>query len=233
MTEKTPNKESEQADLVTYETVLADDESRELISKADEYLDVIGYTAHGLSHVGRVAENARRIVAELDLDERDAELAAIAGLLHDIGNVAHREGHARTSAVLAYGILRRLGMSVAETATVVGAIGNHDEEDGEPVSVPCAALIIADKCDVIRSRVRNQNMIHFDIHDRVNFAAEESTLVIDRKGRLITLELKIDTSISTVMEYFEIFLQRMRISRRAAHYLNCDLKLVMNGAALS
>ena len=219
--------------LVTYETILNDAEARALIDMADAYLDAIGYTDHGISHVGRVSAAARRIVTDLGLAERDAELAAVAGLIHDVGNVIHRNDHARTSALMAFDILKRLDMPLAEIATVAGAIGNHDEEDGEAVSVPCAALIIADKCDVNRIRVRNRNMIHFDIHDRVNYAVEQSALKVDRAARTITLELAIDTSISQVMEYFEIFQRRMKISRRAAQYLNCDFRLVMNGTALS
>src|SRR5690606_32432703 len=137
---------------VTAETVLNDPEARQLIDMADSYLDAIGYTDHGISHVGRVSGNAARILSELRLCARDAELAAIAGLIHDIGNVIHRNDHAHTSAILAFDILRRLGMPFVEIATVAGAIGNHDESDGDPVSTPAAALIIADKCDVIRTR---------------------------------------------------------------------------------
>jgi metal-dependent HD superfamily phosphatase/phosphodiesterase len=220
-------------DRVTHETVLADAESRQLIDMADEYLNVIGYTDHGISHVRRVSERAYQIVMDLRMAPRDAELAAIAGLLHDIGNLVHRDGHPRTSAIMAFDILRRLGMPIAEVATVAGAIGNHDEGDGDPVSVPGAALILADKSDVTRSRVRNRNLIHFDIHDRVNYAVERSRLDVDRQNHVITLDLTIDTAISQVMEYFEIFLGRMKISRRAAHYLNCDLRLVINGTILS
>ena len=218
---------------VTREAVLADPETRQLIDMADHYLDAIGYTNHGLSHVQRVSDNARRIVLDLGLAERDAELAGIAGLMHDIGNVIHRNDHAKSSALLSFDILRRLEMPLAEIAAIAGAIGNHDESDGDPVSVPSAALIIADKCDVIRSRVRNKNMIHWDIHDRVNYAVEGSNVRVEREAHLITLELDIDTSISQIMEYFEIFLDRMKISRRAANYLNCDFRLVMNGATLS
>jgi len=231
--EKSPEKRELLAGRVTRETILADPEARQLIAMADNYLEAIGYTEHGMSHVGRVSERASRVLHDLGLPQRDEELAAIAGLLHDIGNVVHRTEHARTSALLAFDILRRLGMPLAEIATVAGAIGNHDEEDGEPVSAPAAALIIADKSDVIRSRVRNRNMIHFDIHDRVNYAVERSRLDVDREAHTITLSLGIDTSISQVMEYFEIFLGRMKISRRAAQYLNCDFRLEVNGTALS
>lgn len=220
-------------DRVTPETVLNDPECRQLIDMADEYLDAVGYTDHGIDHVGRVSRAARTIVERLGLPAREAELAGIAGLLHDIGNLVHRQGHEKTSAIMAFQILRRMGMSVAEAATVAGAIGNHDESDGDPVSVPCAALILADKADVNRSRVRNRNMIHFDIHDRVNYAVERSNMKVDREAHAITLELDVDTSISQVMEYFEIFLDRMKVSRRAAQYLNCDFRLVINGTALS
>ncbi len=226
-------RDEEAVRIVTPEMVLNDPESRQLIEMADRYLNQIGYTNHGLSHVGNVARSARRILDELDYPERDGELAAIAGLLHDIGNVVHRNGHAHTSGVMTFDILRRLGMPLVEIATVAGAVGNHDETDGAPVSAPSAALIIADKCDVIRTRVRNRTMIHWDIHDRVNYAVTESQVVVEREARLITLELTVDTEISTVMEYFEIFLTRMKICRKASQFLNCDFKLVMNGTALS
>ncbi|MCX7046755.1 MAG: HD domain-containing protein [Candidatus Sumerlaeota bacterium] len=230
----TPSRRSSSGEgALTREAVLADPETRRLIDMADHYLDVIGYTNHGLPHVQRVSDNAQRIILGLGLAERDAELAGIAGLMHDIGNVIHRNDHAKISAILSFDILRRLQMPLEEIAVIAGAIGNHDESDGDPVSVPSAALIIADKCDVIRSRVRNKNMIHWDIHDRVNYAVERSNIQVEREAHVITLELEIDTAISQIMEYFEIFLDRMKISRRAANYLNCDFRLVMNGTTLS
>jgi metal-dependent HD superfamily phosphatase/phosphodiesterase len=171
---------------------------------------------------------AFRILSDLGLPRRESELAAIAGLLHDIGNMVHRDSHPQSSALMAFTLLRERGMPPEELAVVVGAISNHDENIGEPVSNPSAALIIADKSDVARSRVRNPRMINFDIHDRVNYAAERSELTIDRHKHLITLTLVIDTRISQVMEYFEIFMSRMRISRKAANFLNCDFQLIIN-----
>lgn len=220
-------------DRITPEKVLSDSDARQLIDMADDYLAAIGYTDHGIAHITRVSNGAARIVRELGLGERNAELTAIAGLLHDVGNLVHRDGHPQSSAIMAFSLLREMGMNIAEAATVAGAIGNHDESNGDPVSVPSAALIIADKADVTRSRVRSERSIHFDIHDRVNYAVTDAEVTVDRAAREITLRLEVDTSISQVMEYFEIFLGRMKISRRAAQYLNCDLKLVINGTVLS
>jgi metal-dependent HD superfamily phosphatase/phosphodiesterase len=218
---------------VTPEQVRDAPEVRTLIEMADRYLEVIGYTDHGMGHVGRVAQRASDVLRQLDRPPRQAELAAIAGYLHDIGNVIHREGHQAHSALMALRLLERLGMPLEEAAVVAGAIGNHDESNGEPVSDPTAALIIADKADVLRSRVRNPEMIRFDIHDRVNFAARDSQLSIDKERQRITLHLTVDTSISTVMEYFEIFLSRTRIMRGAAAFLKCDFRFVINDTELT
>ena len=213
---------------VTYQSLRSDPEILTLIQMADKYLETIGYTDHGLSHITRVSQNASRILNDLGLPRREAELAAVAGMLHDIGNLVHREDHPQSSALMAFTLLRERAMPVAEIAVVVGAIANHDEGIGEPVSNPCAALIIADKSDVARSRVRNPRMINFDIHDRVNYAAQSAELTVDSRQHLITLTLEIDTRISQVMEYFEIFMSRMRISRKAANFLNCDFQLIIN-----
>lgn len=213
---------------LTYEKLLHDEEVLTLIKMADKYLETIGYTVHGISHIERVSHRAYDLLLGLDLPRREAELARIAVMFHDIGNVVHRDGHPQSSAVMAYPLLRARGMSTEECAVVVGAIGNHDESNGAPVSNISAALIIADKSDVLRSRVRNPQMINFDIHDRVNYAAESSRLDVDREHHVITLTLQIDTRISQVMEYFEIFLSRMGITRKAAHFLNCDFSLIIN-----
>jgi metal-dependent HD superfamily phosphatase/phosphodiesterase len=218
--------------LITLDEVRNDPFVATLVHRADEYLGAVGYTHHGESHVNQVAENAHRILHELEFPERQAQLAAIAGYLHDVGNVIHRNWHAQAGALLSYDVLSRLGMPIEEMSVIMGAVGNHDESDGDPISNVCAALIIADKSDVRRSRVRNPKMINFDIHDRVNYAAEESQLFIDKPRHLITLKLKIDTEISQVMEYFEIFTSRMNITRRSATYLNCDFALVMNDVKL-
>lgn len=219
--------------LVTPEIIRDDPEVRSLIQLADKNLETIGYTVHGFSHVERVALRAQEILRKLEYPVRDAELARIAGYLHDIGNMIHREGHPGYSALMALRVLERLHMPIEEAAVVASAISNHDELIGEPVNAPGAALIIADKTDVLRSRVRNPKMINFDIHDRVNFAAKSSELTVEKDRRLITLRLDVDTSISTVMEYFEIFLSRMSITRRAATFLNCDFKLVINEVELT
>lgn len=213
---------------VCLDDVQRDEETQTLIAMADRYLETVGYTDHGPDHVGRVAEGARRILLELGFDAADAELAALSGYLHDIGNVVHRKGHAQSSALLAYSILRRLGLGVRESAVVAGAIGNHDEETGEAASAVAAALILADKGDVIRSRVRDSAGVATDIHDRVNYAVTQSQLRIDASRRFIALLLTIDTDVSPVMEYFEIFLPRMTMCRRAARYLDCIFSLVIN-----
>jgi metal-dependent HD superfamily phosphatase/phosphodiesterase len=217
---------------VTVEQIKQHPEVRALIDLADQYLNTIGYTDHGIAHVTRVATRAYKILKDLGMPEREAELAQIAGYLHDIGNVVHRSNHAQSSALMAIPMLSRLGMPMNEIAVVAGAIANHDEGVGEPVSNPSAALILADKSDVLRSRVRNPKMISFDIHDRVNYAAEKSEMSMDRDNRLITLRLTIDTSISQVIEYFEIFMSRMTMSRRGANFLNCDFRLIINDVQL-
>lgn len=202
------------------------------IARADQYLEVIGYTEHGRRHCGLVAKSARMILLELGLPEREAELSAIAGYLHDVGNVFNRVNHAFTGAVLAHTLLLGMGMEADEITQIVAAIGSHDEISCEPVSNVASGLIIADKSDVHRSRVRNPAMIKFDIHDRVNYAVENSKLQVDREKRLIVLDLSIDTKISSVMEYFEIFLSRMLYCRRAANFLGCEFNLVANGNRL-
>jgi metal-dependent HD superfamily phosphatase/phosphodiesterase len=212
--------------------VKRDPEVEAYLTKANEYTGAIGYTEHGFRHATLVANIAGNILRRLDLDERLVQLAAIAGYLHDIGNLVGRVGHEATGALLASRILSRLGMGPAELAVIMGAIGNHEEQTGDPVSDVCAALIIADKSDVHRTRVRNPDPTAFDIHDRVNYAVEHSFLRVDAPARSVTLELTIDTRISQVMEYFEIFLPRMVMCRRAAQWLRCQFKLQMNGTKL-
>ncbi len=199
------------------------------LAEADRVLAVLGYTEHGARHAALVAERARAMISALAHKGRRAELAAIAGYLHDIGNVVNRDGHEASSALLAHGILLRLGMDVGERLQVMTAIGNHDESSGVPASAITAALTLADKSDVRRDRVRNPSMISFDIHDRVNYAAKRSELEVDGENKVITLTLEIDTSISQVMEYFETFLTRMVMCRRAARRLGCNFGLVING----
>ena len=218
--------------MVTFRDLVKDPEVTALVAEADRQLAVLGYTEHGPRHARLVAKSARTVLVALDTDERLTELAAIAGYLHDIGNVVNRERHERTSALLARDILLRRGMGYEETARVMAAIGNHDENTGNPVSEVSAALILADKADVHKSRVRNPEKINFDIHDRVNYAVKRSALTVSRKERSITFDLTVDTSVAPVMEYFEIFLSRMVISRRAADFLKCHFHLVINGTRL-
>jgi uncharacterized protein len=212
--------------------VKRDPEVEAYLTKANEYTGAIGYTEHGFRHATLVANIAGNILRRLDRDERLVQLAAIAGYLHDIGNLVGRVGHEATGALLASRILTRLGVEPVEMAVIMGAIGNHEEQTGEPVSDVCAALIIADKSDVHRTRVRNADPTTFDIHDRVNYAVEHSFLRVDAPARSVTLELTIDTRMSHVMEYFEIFLPRMVMCRRAAQWLRCQFKLQMNGTKL-
>ena len=215
--------------MVNLKNVTKDPEVVALVRESDRQLEVLGYTEHGQRHSRLVGKNARQVLLALGYDDRAAELAAIAGHLHDIGNVINRDLHERLGALIARDILNRLGMDWTEVACIMGAIGNHHEESGNPVSEVSAALIIADKADVHRSRVRNPALIKFDIHDRVNYAVRRSTLTVDKDARRIVFRLRVDTSIAPVMEYFEIFLSRMLISRRAADFLHCHFELNING----
>ncbi|RMD91828.1 MAG: HD domain-containing protein [Calditrichaeota bacterium] len=217
---------------VTLEMVKQDPQVQAYIKRADEYLAVVGYTEHGTRHCSLVAKRAYDTLIQLGLPEREAELSSIAGYLHDIGNVFNRINHAYTGAVLAHTLLKDLGMETEEITAIVAAIGSHDENGCEPVSRIGAGLILADKSDVHRSRVRNPDMIKFDIHDRVNYAVEKSILRVDRERKIITLELTIDLKISSVMEYFEIFLNRMIFCRRAANFLDCKFSLLVNNNRL-
>jgi len=218
---------------ITFETIREHPRVKIYVRKADEALAEIGYTEHGERHVGLVAHIAYNILKRLGHPERDAQLAAIAGYLHDIGNAVNREHHAQTSAVMAMQLLHDMGMSDIEIVRVIGAIGNHHENDGDPTSPVAAAVILADKSDVHRTRVRNPDMIKFDIHDRVNYAVEKSFLNVDEAAKSITLELTVDTKISQVMEYFEIFMTRMLASRKAAKFLDVSFGLTVNGNKLT
>ncbi len=202
------------------------------LRKADECLGELGYTEHGYRHAELVARIASNILARLGHPKRLQELAGISGYLHDIGNVVSRCSHEISSAFLAEQILREMGMPFEEIALVMGAIGNHDEEAGFPVSPVSAALIIADKADVHRSRVREKDLAQFDIHDRVNFAATSSFVYVDGEKMTISLKLEIDTSTVSLMDYFEIFLSRMTMCRRAAQALECKFNLFINDTKL-
>lgn len=205
---------------------------RTFISLADRYLGEIGYTEHGFRHAGLVSNISYNILKRLDFPDRIAELGAIAGYLHDLGNFVSRSMHSQTGAAITYDLLRDLGMNYGEIGVILAAIGNHEEEFGHPVNPAGAAVIVADKSDVHRSRVRAKDVTTFDIHDRVNHAVEHSFLRVDAEAHTLTLELAIDTELAGVMEYFEIFLSRMVMCRRAAEFLECDFKIDINGSQL-
>lgn len=214
--------------MITVEQVRNNPQVRTYIQKADEALAALGYTEHSFAHVSKVAKEAREILLTLGYSPREAELAEIAGWLHDIGNVINRVDHAQSGAVMAFRILDKLGAEAEEISTIISAIGNHDESTAYPVNPIAAALILADKTDVRRSRVRNRDFATFDIHDRVNYAVHQSRTEITADHQKIILDLKIDTQISAVMDYFEIFMQRMLLCRKAAEKLGLTFSLVIN-----
>ena len=213
--------------MVTYEDIKNNEAIKSYIKAADASLRALGFTEHTFAHVGKVAETAAYILTAVGCDAHTVELAKIAGYLHDIGNLVNRVEHSQIGAVMAFRILDNLGMPADDIATIVTAIGNHDEGTGVPVNDVSAALIIADKTDVRRSRVRNNDFSTFDIHDRVNYSVETSEVTID--GMEVTLKLGIDTEISSLINYFEIFLGRMMLCRKAADKLGMTFKLVING----
>ncbi|MBQ7954288.1 MAG: HD domain-containing protein [Lachnospiraceae bacterium] len=212
---------------ITFEQIKADENIKSYIRKADESLVALGYTEHSFPHVCKVADTASRILKVLGYSDREAELAAIAGYLHDIGNVINRVDHAQSGAVMAFRILDKMNAAPDDVATIITAIGNHDESTAFPVNPVAAALILADKTDVRRSRVRNQDMSQFDIHDRVNYAVTQSEVQVSKEE--ISLTITIDTSICSVMDYFEIFLSRMLLCKRSAEKLGIRFGLVING----
>lgn len=216
---------------IRYEDVIKDEAVKTYIQKADETLTALGYTEHSFGHVTKVARLASDILLTLGYSEREAELAAIAGYLHDIGNVINRVDHAQSGAVMAFRILDRMGAEPEDIATIITAIGNHDESTAYPVNSIAAALILADKTDVRYTRVRNQDLASYDIHDRVNYSVKKSEVIIE-KGSHIELQLTIETKICSVMDYFEIFLNRMILCRKAAEKLGVEFRLVINGQAL-
>jgi metal-dependent HD superfamily phosphatase/phosphodiesterase len=215
--------------LVTVQVLESDAEVQAYLTRGNAQMDLLGYTEHGQRHARLVGNIAQNVLLRLGFPQRRAELAEIAGYLHDVGNVIYRDEHDWAGALIARDVLLRLGADFEEIALVMGAIGNHEEERGEPVSDVSAAVILADKSDVHRSRVQNRDMLAFDIHDRVNYAVERSFLRVDGEQKTITLELDIDTGVSQVGEYFEIFMSRMLLSRRAALFLDCRFDLTING----
>jgi metal-dependent HD superfamily phosphatase/phosphodiesterase len=218
--------------MITFEEIKHNEAINTYIRKADESLIALGYTEHSFAHVGTVANNGKYILETLGYPERLTELVQIAAWLHDIGNLVNRTDHSQSGAVMVFRILDNLGMSAEEISEIVTSIGNHDEGTGRPVSVMSAALILADKSDVRRSRVRNSDETAFDIHDRVNYSVRRSELKISDDKKIITLTLDIDTRYCSVMDYFEIFMQRMLLCRKAAQTLGMHFSLVINGQTL-
>ena len=214
--------------MLTYETIRKDEAIQTYITRADESLAALGFTEHSFAHVCHVADMAGYILTTMGYDERTVELAKIAGYLHDIGNLVNRSEHSQSGAVMAWTLLQNMGCDPGELATIVTAIGNHDEGTGVPVNPVAAALILADKADVRRSRVRNQEISTFDIHDRVNYSVKKSELKINSDRTLVKLKLTVDTRYGSVMDYFEIFLGRMILCRKAAERLGLQFKLIIN-----
>lgn len=217
---------------VTYEQIHSSPEIRTYITQADASLTARGFTEHSFPHVTKCAETAAGLLQQLGYDDRQQELARIAGFMHDIGNLVNRHDHAISGATMAFRILDNLGMEPAEVAAVSTAIGHHDDKTAFPVNAITAALILADKTDVRRSRVRPKDPADFDIHDRVNYEVERSDLNLDLSARTLTLSLSINTAVSAVMDYFEIFLDRMLLCRKAADFFSLTFKLEINGSTL-
>lgn len=218
---------------VTIEDVRRDPEVVAFLQAANDTLRSLGYTEHGQRHAGLVGHIAENVLERLGFATRTHQLANIAGYLHDIGNDIHRENHALSGSLMAWQILRRLGMPPEECAVIMNAIGNHEEERGMVNNAVAAALIIADKADVHRSRVQNPDMATFDIHDRVNYATTRSFVRVRAEEKVIALELEIDTTYAQVIEYFEIFLERMTMVRRAIEFLGCTFQLIINDVRVS
>lgn len=216
--------------MVSLEEIKKDPEIDTYFQSTNLFLGNLGAIVHDYGHANTVAQNSQRILEELGYPQKEAELAGIAGYLHDIGNVINRYDHGRIGAVLVFTFLYRMGFDPEDVAAVISAIGNHEEKTGSPVSSVAAAVIISDKADVHRARVRKKDFSTFTTRDRVNYAVEDSKLSIDPELRKITMELTIDLQISSVMEYFEIFLTRMILCRRAATSLTCDFELFINEA---
>ena len=218
--------------MITYDFICKDEEIKTYITAADRILKSLGYTEHSLPHACKVANDAADLLTNLGYDAHTAELAKIAGYLHDIGNLVNRTDHWQSGAVMAFEILRRYGMPADDISVVVSAIGNHDETTGSPVSPVAAALILADKSDVRRSRVRNEDVNRFDIHDRVNYAVYETELRLKRAENTLLLRLSVDTSYGSVMDFFQIFAVRMAMCKTAAAELGLTFGLEINGQTM-
>lgn len=215
--------------MLTYEELRSNEEIKTYITRADESLRALGYTEHSFAHVCKVADTVKYLLEKLSYSAHDVEVAQIAAYLHDIGNLVNRADHSQSGAIMAFRLLDRMGMCAEDLSTVVTAIGNHDEGTGVPVNPIAAALILGDKSDVRRSRVRNQDVSTFDIHDRVNYSVTRSELILDDDRTSLLLDLTIDTQYGTVMDYFEIFLTRMILCRKAAETLGLRFALCING----
>jgi metal-dependent HD superfamily phosphatase/phosphodiesterase len=216
--------------LLVVDWLKRDAEVTAFLQRSNEFMRTLGYTEHGQRHAGLVGHIAQNVLVRLNHPERTSQLANVAGYLHDIGNCIHRENHAQSGALIAYRILARMGMATDECALVMNAIGNHEEERGTAITPVSAAVIIADKADVHRSRVQNPDMKAFDIHDRVNYASTRSFVRASPDEKVIALELEIDTNYASVIEYFEIFLSRMTMMRQACEFLGCKFHLIINDA---
>lgn len=216
--------------LLTVDWLKRDAEVTAFLQRSNEFMRTLGYTEHGQRHAGLVGHIAQNVLVRLNHPDRTGQLANVAGYLHDIGNCIHRENHAQSGALIAYRILARMGMATDESALVMNAIGNHEEERGTAITPVSAAVIIADKADVHRSRVQNPDMKAFDIHDRVNYASTRSFVRASPDEKVIALELEIDTNYASVIEYFEIFLSRMTMMRQACEFLGCKFHLIINDA---
>ena len=217
---------------MTLEDIKNNKEIEELILSSQRQLNALGYTEHSMRHISIVSNRAAKILETLDYPKERIELAKIAGYMHDIGNCVNRVDHAHSGAILAYQILKEMGMNVKDRTEIMMAIGNHDEQTGTAVSDISAALILADKSDVHRDRVVNTNMSTFDKHDKVNYAVTNADFIIDKEKRKVTLDLTIDTNICPVLDYFEIFMDRTMMSKYAAKYLNLWYELIINGTRL-
>ncbi len=214
--------------MITYEQIKQNENIRTYIRMADESVKALGYTEHSFAHVHKAAQTVKYILETMNATHREIELGQIAAYMHDIGNLVNRIDHAQSGAVMAFRILDKLGMAACDIADVVTAIGNHDEATAFPVNNIAAALILADKCDVRRSRVRNRDELNFDIHDRVNYSVKETYISINNEKTVFELRLIVDTQYGSVMDYFEIFLNRMLLCRKAAEKLGLKFSLVIN-----
>ena len=218
--------------MITLQDIKKNPEVQQLILSSQEGLDALGYTEHSFRHIGIVSKRAGDVLEALGYDSRRVELAKIAGYLHDIGNCVNRTDHAHSGALLAYQILKDMGMEPKERTEIMMAIGSHDENTGIPVNDISAALILADKSDVHRDRVVNTNLATFDKHDKVNYAVTNANFTISKENKKVILDLTIDTNISPVLDYFEIFMDRTMMSKHAANFLNIWFELIINDTKL-